>query len=219
MHAEPGRFLACSFTIFTLPDRSLPREPTGKAWQGLETFKPGSLAIVTDVENNAAMSYRTSSVTDVPPVKAVAILYDKAIEALQTAIHMIEEGDVQGRWEANKKAGDIITNLSACLDHDQGGEIAENLEQLYRFMLIRLMDVDMKNDPKAAREVIKLLQPLRRSWHQLAGMPEDELAAAQAKALKEIRLQKKKEEAEAAPQAPQPVPAEALEGLQGPITV
>lgn len=172
---------------------------------------------MTDVENNAAMSYRTSGVTDVSPVKSVAILYDKVIEALQTAIHNIEEGNVHGRWEANKKACDIIVNLSACLDYNHGGEIAENLEQLYRFMLIRLMDVDMKNDPKAAREVIKLLQPLRRSWHRLAEVPEEELLAAQTEVLKASQGKMTEEKVPEHTPMPQPA-ADAPRGLDGPIT-
>jgi flagellin-specific chaperone FliS len=35
-------------------------------------------------------------------------------------------------------------------------------------MLKHLLDVNIRNDAKAAADVIKLLEPLRASWHQLA---------------------------------------------------
>ena len=35
-------------------------------------------------------------------------------------------------------------------------------------MMGRLAEVDMKNDAEAAREVMGLLEPLRKSWRELA---------------------------------------------------
>ncbi len=54
------------------------------------------------------------------------------------------------------------------LDLEKGGEIASNLEALYGYMLLRLPDVDVKNDVRVAEEVIELLEPLRGSWSELA---------------------------------------------------
>lgn len=127
--------------------------------------------------NFAATAYRTQEVSDAHPVRAVAILYDRAIEALHRAIRGIEDNDFDARRNANEKATRIIGSLGGCIDHENGGEVAANLARLYRFMLLRLMQVDLKNDAQPAREVIGLLEPLRQSWAQLAdrvdreGMP------------------------------------------------
>ncbi len=51
---------------------------------------------------------------------------------------------------------------------EAGGEIAENLNRLYGFMTMRLTMVDTENSAQAARDVIGLLEPLCRSWHELA---------------------------------------------------
>jgi flagellar protein FliS len=102
------------------------------------------------------------------PAKLVAMLYDKAIVSLREAIRAIEMGDVQTRFNANKRAGDIIAHLATTLDIERGGEIAANLARLYNFMLSRLVFVDVRNDPEPALEVIGLLEPLRESWNQLA---------------------------------------------------
>ena len=70
---------------------------------------------------------------------------------------------------------EIIGQMAMALDMEQGGEIASTLDQLYRFMLFRLPQVDLTNDPKPALDVINLIEPLRRSWHELA----DRLASSE----------------------------------------
>lgn len=107
----------------------------------------------------------------------VAMLYDKAIESLNEAIRAIEKKDIQARWNANLRAQEILMHLASTLNHEQGGEIAKNLDRLYRFMLNRLLWVDVNNDPKPAQEVIGLLEPLRQSWHELAGRTTEEVSA------------------------------------------
>lgn len=116
----------------------------------------------------AVQAYRSSEASDASPVRTVAILYDRAIEALNQAIRGTETNDIDLRWRNNKKAMEIIMALANALDHDNGGEIAQNLDRLYGFMVMHLGKVDLKNDPQPARDVIGLLEPLRRSWHELA---------------------------------------------------
>ena len=63
---------------------------------------------------------------------------------------------------------EIINHLYTMLDLDKGGEMASNLEALYTYMLLRLPDVDIKNDARPAEEVIEFLEPLRSSWKEFA---------------------------------------------------
>lgn len=102
------------------------------------------------------------------PAKLVSMLYDKVILSLREAISAIEAGEVEARWRANARAMEILSHMWSTLDVEKGGEIAVNLENLFSFMLSRLPEVDLRNDPEPAREVIQLLQPLRESWHELA---------------------------------------------------
>ncbi len=112
-------------------------------------------------------NYLTQQIMSASPAKLVAMLHDKAITSLQEAVAAIELGDVQARHDANRKAIDVIAHLWGTLDLDQGGEIAANLGRIYDYMIRRLADVDFKQDPEAAREVIALLDPLRKSWYEL----------------------------------------------------
>jgi len=118
--------------------------------------------------NPSARTYQTQQVMTASPAQLVAMLYDRAILSLREAVRAIEAGDIQARFNANKRACEIITHLWTTLDIERGGEIAANLSRLYSFMLSRLAFVDVRNDPEPALEAIALLEPLRESWNQIA---------------------------------------------------
>ena len=116
-------------------------------------------------------TYQTQALMTASPAQLVAMLLEKATASLNEAIAAIESGQIEDRWRANRRAMEIINHLDLTLDMDRGGEIAENLRSLYSFALRRLADVDFKNDAEAAREVIKLLEPMLASWRELAKGP------------------------------------------------
>lgn len=118
--------------------------------------------------NDQVVKYKTQQVMNASPAKLIAMLYDKAILSLKKAIAAIEAGEIEARWKANAKATEIISHMWSTLDLEKGGEIAKNLEGLFSFMMSRLAEVDFKNDPAPALEVIELLEPLRQSWHRVA---------------------------------------------------
>lgn len=109
-------------------------------------------------------TYREQQIMTASPARLVAMLYEKAIVSLRLAIKAIEDGDIQARYNAKKRAVDIIEHLSSTLDTEKGGDIAANLDRLYPFMIKHLIDVDLHNDPEPAREVIALFESLYESW-------------------------------------------------------
>lgn len=120
------------------------------------------------MDTNAAQAYHTQQIMTASPAELVAMLYDRAIANLNAAIQAIAGGDIEGRWRNNSKAMEVISHLAMTLDLERGGLTAENLDQLYRFMLGKLPLVDSRNDAKPAKEVVALLVPLRDSWREIA---------------------------------------------------
>ncbi len=118
--------------------------------------------------NRKLQNYGPEQVLAADPVTLVAMLYDKAVLSLKAAVQAIHKDEIEVRWKNSHRAREIINHLFMTLDLEKGGEIASNLEALYAYMLQRLLDVDVKNDPRAAEEVIELLEPLRASWSELA---------------------------------------------------
>ncbi len=120
------------------------------------------------MDRGASQKYLAQQVMSASPARLVAMLYERAITLLHDAVGAIEAGDIERRWVANSKATEVVGELWQALDMEAGGEIAENLNRLYGFMVMRLTMVDTENNAQAAQDVIDLLEPLRRSWHELA---------------------------------------------------
>ncbi|SMF67761.1 flagellar protein FliS [Tistlia consotensis] len=120
------------------------------------------------MNSSAAKTYQTQQIMTASPAKLVAMLFDRAIGSLKEAAEAIGRGDIEARCRSNKRATEIVFHLYMTLDVERGGEIAANLKELYSFVLRKLPEVDFKNDAQAAQDVIRLLEPLRRSWHELA---------------------------------------------------
>jgi flagellar protein FliS len=147
---------------------------------------------------DAALHYQTQQVMTASPAQLVTMLFDRAMRALKDAMRAIEAGEIEQRYHHNSKAIDIISHLWNTLDMERGGEIAQNLAQLYEFMIRRLGNVDLHNDPKPAQEVIALMEPLADSWRQLAaqGTPMPTAAPAAQESAQQAQ--------QAKPPAPQP---------------
>lgn len=149
----------------------------------------------------AAEAYKTQAIMTASPAKLVAMCFDRAIGALQDSVRAIENGDIERRFKNVTRATDIISHLWSTLDMDRGGEIAQNLSDIYGYAFKRLPDVNLKNDADAAKDVISVLQPLAQAWNELANRGESAGAGAAAAAARAASAM--------ASAAPRPRPARA----------
>lgn len=102
------------------------------------------------------------------PANVMALAYEKIISSLNIAIRASEEKNFQLKYDASKKANDIITQLIAMIDPEAKDEITQNVEKIYKNALLQLMDFDVKNDPTYARNVIQMLTPLAEAWKEIS---------------------------------------------------
>ena len=123
--------------------------------------------------------HRLDDMMAASPSQLVVMLYDEAIGALETAVAAIAAGDIEARCNAVTAATEIVGYLYMHLDLEQGGEVAQNLGTMYAHLIGRMTRVNLYNDAETAREAVRLLQPLRNSWHRLDRIiVEDGLTAA-----------------------------------------
>lgn len=127
----------------------------------------------------AAQAYLQTNVTTNSPGEIVILLYDGAIKFLNRAKEQIEKKDYAGKGISISKATDIINELSASLNAEKGGSLAENLRRLYFWCITRLAMGNLKMDTGIVDSVIKVLSGLRSAYVQIQSMPEAQAASAQ----------------------------------------
>ena len=105
-----------------------------------------------------------SIVHEATPHKLISMLLKGATDALAQAIGAIGRKDFEGKSKKISKATEIILNLQTYLDREKGGEVADNLNELYTYMVKALIDANRTNDLEKLREVSGLLDTVAEGW-------------------------------------------------------
>ena len=109
----------------------------------------------------------TTSVVDADPHKLVALLLAGACERIRTAEASLQRNDQPRKGKAIGEACAIVGHLNGSLDHEAGGEIAANLSALYDFIIMRLTEATLHNDPTALKEALGLVMEIDSAWNAI----------------------------------------------------
>ncbi len=124
------------------------------------------------VNLTAINQYKTvdvrSAVASASPHQLISMLYDGALTALANAKGCIVRKDIEGRTKSLNKANAIVLALQDYLDLDKGGEVAENLSALYRYITTGIIVANRDQNADKIQELINLLLDLKMGW---ASMP------------------------------------------------
>ena len=116
------------------------------------------------------VTYREVGVKTASQGKLVVMLYEGAISNLEKAIALVKDGgkiaagDIENYGNCLQKTMDIIAELEASLNMDEGGEIARNLMSLYVFFNKRILAATMSHNAKDLSDVRGMLIELKDSW-------------------------------------------------------
>ncbi|MDX1519174.1 MAG: flagellar export chaperone FliS [Gammaproteobacteria bacterium] len=105
-----------------------------------------------------------SVVEDASPHRLIGMLLDGALSRISKARSNIRKNEIEEKGTNISMAISIIGGLRDSLDHEAGGEIAENLDSLYEYMTLRLVEANAGNDPELLEEVSRLLDEIRSAW-------------------------------------------------------
>jgi flagellar secretion chaperone FliS len=100
-------------------------------------------------------------------VELIQMLFDGLIESLAAAKGHMLHNAIEQKSSSLARAGRIVVGLQGALDHERGGEIAQNLNELYGYVTRRLFHINAHNDLEALQEVHSLMDEIRSAWQTL----------------------------------------------------
>ncbi len=123
--------------------------------------------------NRNVDNYKKNQVATATGGQLIIMLYDGAIRFLKKSLKDIDEKNVEASHNHITRARKIVLELMFSLDMDKGGEIAQNLYELYFFMNQELIRANMKKDKDVIDQCIVLLNDLRATWKDVIKQKED----------------------------------------------
>ncbi len=119
----------------------------------------------------AHKQYKQVQVKTANNKKLLIMLYQGCIKFLRIAKKAIQEEDMENANEYLKKSQAIIDELRYTLDMEKGGEISNNLYQLYSFMYSELISANINKEIEPIENVEEMMLELLDSWKEIINNP------------------------------------------------
>ncbi len=123
---------------------------------------------VTYARNSKLAAYQSVSahggVAAADPHTMVLMLMDAALERMATARGCMERRETGRQASLLHGCVQIVGELRGSLNLSEGGTLAQNLSDLYDYMIRRLMLANSSADVGCVIEVARLLDEIRSAW-------------------------------------------------------
>ena len=109
----------------------------------------------------------SSGVEAASPHRLIQMLMNGALEKISIAKGHMERNEISQKGGHISWAISIIDGLRASLNLEAGGEIAQNLDDLYDYLTRRLARANIENNPDILDEVSSLLRSIKTAWDDI----------------------------------------------------
>jgi len=109
----------------------------------------------------------SSGVEEANPHRLIQMLMNGALEKIAMAKGFMARDDIARKGGHISWAISIVDGLRASLDLESGGEIAQNLDDLYDYITRRLARANVENNPVFLDEVASLLRSIKSAWDEV----------------------------------------------------
>ena len=98
------------------------------------------------------------------PHHLVLMLMDGALQRIAAARGCLDRHDLGQKAQLLQRSVAIIAELRGSLDQQRGGDLAQNLAELYEYMTRQLLRANAENKAHFLDEVTGLLGEVRAAW-------------------------------------------------------
>lgn len=125
--------------------------------------------------------YQANSVGTADQKQLIVMLYEGALRFMQAAETQMASFKTYDKANTNiLRAQDILTELMVSLNIEQGGEIAQNLFNLYAYAKTQLLEANVQKKPELLKPVKKIISELLEAWKQIEMTSGPKTVAAKA---------------------------------------
>ncbi len=117
----------------------------------------------------AMQAYKQVGNQGISSDRLVLLGLEGILEYIRRARLAIQAKDLSAKADSMDKAYQLTAHLLASVNFEQGGEIAKNLDSLYRFLLNQLAQANIFDDLQALDACQPVLIDLRDAWRGLLG--------------------------------------------------
>ncbi len=106
----------------------------------------------------------SGAVEGATPHRLIQMLMEGVLDRIASARGFMARGAIAEKGAQISWAISIVDGLRASLDKSVGGEIAQNLDNLYGYIILRLTEANMRSEPAYLDEVSDLLRQIKGAW-------------------------------------------------------
>ncbi len=123
--------------------------------------------------------YQANSVGTADQKQLIIMLYEGVLRFVNAAESNMASFKTYDKANTNiLRAQDIFTELMVSLNIEQGGEIAQNLLNLYAYCKSQLLEANLQKKAEFLKPVKKVVSELLEAWKQIEQQPVAKAASA-----------------------------------------
>ena len=126
----------------------------------------------------SARQYQQAQFQTVDRGQLLLMMFDGGDRFLSQAEQKLGANDVPGFLHALGRGQAVIAELLSTLDHQRGGDVARNLDRLYRFMLDHLIEANLAKSARHVGQVRRILGIIGGAYREILrnGLPQLDVA-------------------------------------------
>lgn len=114
-----------------------------------------------------AASYRTAEVETLSQRDLLVKLYQGSEKFIQRGRMAMINKQYELSNDSLQKAKRIFMELLSTLNFEVGGEVAQNLRDLYLFLISEIVEANLRQEPKRLEALMPVITTLREAWEEI----------------------------------------------------
>ena len=115
--------------------------------------------------NQGYAAYANNRINTASPAELTLMLYEGAIKFCNLAITAVEQKQIEKAHINIMKVEAIIEEFQSSLNHKY--TVADDFDNVYRYLMTRLREANVKKDKEILEEVLGHLRTMRDTWKEV----------------------------------------------------